>query len=319
MSLPEGLLGAVDVVGWTCPALLEEYGRPRSLHTPQEQLSEAQRNDLSNHSWVPMEHYFVDDSRRGQGTHYQYQKGQLASMVLRAGRALAQLAQRKAASAPGLLPDLQAPSSLTAHVRQQQKDMWFLDAAAQTIKPGARVLVFGSTEPWFEAVALALNASSVVTVEYNKLTYVHDRIQTFTPSEFHASAVSSTRFDVIISASSFDHDGLGRYGDPLDGQADLRAMRLCRCLLRGGGTLLLSIPIGPDVVVYNLHRRYGRRRLPHMLAGWTPIFVTGWDEARLDADNNFRQSFEPVWALRKTRLTKPSGQPSAKSNPRVEL
>jgi hypothetical protein len=32
-------------------------------------------------------------------------------------------------------------------------------------------------------------------------------------------------------------------------------MRLTRCLLRPGGLLLLTVPIGPDVVVYNLHRR----------------------------------------------------------------
>ncbi len=32
-------------------------------------------------------------------------------------------------------------------------------------------------------------------------------------------------FDMALSISSFDHDGLGRYGDPLDPVGDLKAMR----------------------------------------------------------------------------------------------
>ena len=33
------------------------------------------------------------------------------------------------------------------------------------------------------------------------------------------------RFDVVLSISSVEHDGLGRYGDALDPDADLHAMR----------------------------------------------------------------------------------------------
>jgi hypothetical protein len=65
---------------------------------------------------------------------------------------------------------------------------------------------------------------------------------------------------VALSISSFDHDGLGRYGDPLGPDNDLRAMRAARCLLRRQGVLLLTLPVGPDAVVWNLHRRYGALR-----------------------------------------------------------
>ena len=48
----------------------------------------------------------------------------------------------------------------------------------------------------------------------------------------------------------------------------------CDCLLhRDGGLLLLTVPIGPDVVVWNLHRRYGVARLPHLLWGWDTVQV----------------------------------------------
>eukprot|EP00050_Salpingoeca_kvevrii_P010774 m.312566 g.312566 ORF g.312566 m.312566 type:complete len:124 (-) comp30725_c0_seq1:48-419(-) len=104
-------------------------------------------------------------------------------------------------------------------------------------------------------------------------------------------------FDVGVSLSSFDHDGLGRYGDPLSANADMAAMALARCLLRPGGLLVLSVPVGPDVVVYNLHRRYGRQRLPALLHGWQVLAVHGWDEHALDQDANWRQTYEPVFVL----------------------
>jgi hypothetical protein len=37
--------------------------------------------------------------------------------------------------------------------------------------PHASVVIFGSTEPWYESIALAFGARSVVVVEYNNLTY----------------------------------------------------------------------------------------------------------------------------------------------------
>ncbi len=63
-----------------------------------------------------------------------------------------------------------------------------------------------------------------------------------------------------ISVSSFDHDGLGRYGDPIDPLGDIKAMRLARCIIKREGLLLLAVPIGEDVVAFNLHRRYGSIR-----------------------------------------------------------
>ena len=69
---------------------------------------------------------------------------------------------------------------------------------------------------------------------------------------------------------------------------------------RVGGTLLLSVPVGPDVVVWNLHRRYGARRLPLLLHGWEVAARYGWDEALLDAEGNWRQTYEPLLALKRT-------------------
>ena len=39
------------------------------------------------------------------------------------------------------------------------------------MNPGARVVIFGSTEPMYESAAIVLGASEVVVVDYNKLTF----------------------------------------------------------------------------------------------------------------------------------------------------
>jgi hypothetical protein len=81
--------------------------------------------------------------------------------------------------------------------------------------------------------------------------------------------------DFIFSLSSFEHTGLGRYGDKLDPDGDLKAMSMAHCLLKDDGILFLSLPIGLDLVFFNMHRIYGRYRLPLLLAGWEAIDVIG--------------------------------------------
>ena len=48
--------------------------------------------------------------------------------------------------------------------------------------------------------------------------------------------------------SSFDHDGLGRYGDPINPEGDLQAMQTVASVLRDDGILFLTVPIGTYTV-----------------------------------------------------------------------
>lgn len=80
-----------------------------------------------------------------------------------------------------------------------------------------------------------------------------------------------------------------RYGDPLNPDGDLEAMNWMKRALYNEttstkhrnrrGVAFISIPIGSDLVVWNLHRIYGRIRLPKMLEGWEVQDKIGWDEA----------------------------------------
>lgn len=77
-------------------------------------------------------------------------------------------------------------------------------------------------------------------------------------------------FDLIINCSSIEHVGLsGRYGSDENPEGDLSAMARLYDLLKPGGVMLLTVPVGIDSVILPLHRVYGRDRLPRLLENWT--------------------------------------------------
>jgi hypothetical protein len=56
-----------------------------------------------------------------------------------------------------------------------------------------------------------------------------------------------------------EHVGLGRYGDPIDYDGDLKAMQELSRVLSVGGDLLFVVPLGSSSRIhYNAHRIYTR-------------------------------------------------------------
>lgn len=61
----------------------------------------------------------------------------------------------------------------------------------------------------------------------------------------------------ISCMHTIEHIGLGRYGDPIDYDGDLKAVKeLCR-VVRPGGSLLVVVPVGRvSNIIFNAHRIY---------------------------------------------------------------
>jgi len=53
-----------------------------------------------------------------------------------------------------------------------------------------------------------------------------------------------------------EHVGLGRYGEPIDPDGDLGAIRELTRVLAPGGTLLIVVPVGRPRIAFNAHRIY---------------------------------------------------------------
>ncbi|EKE02188.1 MAG: hypothetical protein ACD_20C00413G0012 [uncultured bacterium] len=53
-----------------------------------------------------------------------------------------------------------------------------------------------------------------------------------------------------------EHIGLGRYGDPIDPDGDLKAISELKRVLAQGGSLLFVVPLGRPRIQFNAHRIY---------------------------------------------------------------
>jgi SAM-dependent methyltransferase len=121
-------------------------------------------------------------------------------------------------------------------------------------------------------------------------SYRHERL-TFLQGDILELPLEEARFDLVINCSAIEHVGIaGRYG-VTEGRADgdLAAMARLRSLLKPGGLMLLTIPVGSDAVFAPWHRVYGPDRLPRLLHGFTVESREFWLK---DPENRWARSDE---------------------------
>ncbi|MDA1038792.1 MAG: DUF268 domain-containing protein [Planctomycetota bacterium] len=90
----------------------------------------------------------------------------------------------------------------------------------------------------------------------------------------HSADLTNLHFpdDAIESLSCMhviEHIGLGRYGDPLDADGDLKALAELVRVLKPSGDLLLAVPVGKSRVQFNAHRIYDHQTFQGYLGGLT--------------------------------------------------
>ena len=84
-------------------------------------------------------------------------------------------------------------------------------------------------EPWVEAAVLSKGAAGVLTLEYGAIHSDHPQIRTIQPEEFRRRWAELPRFDAVVTYSSVEHSGLGRYGDALNPWGDVLEIARARC------------------------------------------------------------------------------------------
>lgn len=196
----------------------------------------------------------------------------------------------------------------------------FYRAAVQ----GGHALVIGSQHPWAEAMLIEVGASHVTTIEWANTTLSNLADQSDEAVSFqqrwawaHPTTVASDYLsdswppaDVAFTYSSLEHDGLGRYGDPLNPDGDLESLHKIWCLLKPGGLLFFGVPVGGDAVVWNAHRVYGSARIARVLErGWRLLTFFGtadaWDRtAESDHPLGFglgAPTYQPMFVLQKAQ------------------
>ena len=164
-----------------------------------------------------------------------------------------------------------------------------------------KIAVIGSQTPWIESILVNCGAKEVTTVEYNVPICNHDIIKTISYTEF---CESSKKYDAIVSYSSIEHSGLGRYGDKLNPNGDIEAMEQIYKSLNEGGLCFVGFPVGKDYLVWNAHRIYGEIRLNLLyLDKFKELEWVGYDKSYIYNCNTTNQnpncSIQPVIILKK--------------------
>jgi SAM-dependent methyltransferase len=65
-----------------------------------------------------------------------------------------------------------------------------------------------------------------------------------------------------------EHVGLGRYGDPMDYDGDLKAIAELKRVVKPGGSLLFVTPVGKPIIAYNAHRIYSFEQVQEYFEGF---------------------------------------------------
>lgn len=169
-------------------------------------------------------------------------------------------------------------------------DVWIQNAFKRYPITGLDVVTMGSISPWYESMIL-VHGGRPHAIDYNPILSRSERLTTWTIDKWERER---RRFDYALSISSFEHDGLGAYGDPIDPEGDLKAMRKMKEILKPGGILLLAVPTGQDLVRFNSVRIYGRLRLPLLIEGWDWIDSEGYEDRLLETNGDN----QPVLILR---------------------
>jgi len=146
---------------------------------------------------------------------------------------------------------------------------WSWIASQMPSGPG-EALNFGPGGSYLALIAAQRGFNvTAVDLEPVRWYYLHPRLR-FTQGDILRLSLPEEHFDLVINCSTVEHVGLARrYGvteDCPDG--DLEAMASLHSLLKPGGVMLLTIPIGRDTVFAPLHRVYGTKRLPKLLNGY---------------------------------------------------
>jgi len=180
--------------------------------------------------------------------------------------------------------------------------------------PSPHIMVGGSISPWVEATVLGSlpNVKKVVVADWQEPEVQDPRIETMSAPNL-STIRPNQLFDVIITYSSIEHDGLGRYGDPINPNGDLASLAEYYTLLKDGGLLLLGVPFNEkehSTISNNHHRIYGQTRINALTAGFELLEMVKQENPELLqrynvnlGDNSLWPDWkrQPVYVLRKKK------------------
>jgi hypothetical protein len=160
------------------------------------------------------------------------------------------------------------------------QDLWaarkiFLARPQMHIDLGSRIDGF---------VAHLLTFMPVTVVDVRSLDDGIDGLRFIRDDGTTLSTLADDSVESLSSLHAVEHFGLGRYGDRIDPKGCFRAMGALTRVLRPGGTLYFSVPIGRERLEFNAHRVFSPVTVIDAFRGLTlKSFAAVDDEGLLDS------------------------------------
>lgn len=187
--------------------------------------------------------------------------------------------------------------------------------AEQSLRRGADV---GCATGAFPAMQLASGIERCTVFEVRPTPELHPQVEVRI-QDLTRDADLAPEFDLVTCLSTIEHVGLGRYGDPLDPWGDVALARGLRRIVRPGGFVVLSFPVGAGCVVFNQHRIYSPLRREALFEGFellrsasdlTPRRRLGYEAVRW-LRGRVGLFHQPIYLLRPRPTGSDSGRPRA--------
>ena len=158
-----------------------------------------------------------------------------------------------------------------------------------------------------------MGAAKITTLEYAKIETDHEQINVLTPEEFRQAYIKGQLplFDAMVTYSSLEHSGLGRYGDSLNPWGDLITMAKAWCVMKPKGRALVGVPSGLDKVIFNTNKNYGRIMNSHLFANWDVVHsefqelkvdTLGFDIRVFCNDDSVFWCYQPITVVEKPKI-----------------
>jgi hypothetical protein len=163
-----------------------------------------------------------------------------------------------------------------------------------------KILVIGSITPWIECFLLSKGASKVYITDINEIMVENDNIIFINEND-----IINHNFDFILSYSSIEHIGLGRYGDIIDENGDINYMNNLYDILNKNTTLLISIPVYINYIVEGIwHRIYDKSRIEKLFEKYDILFSVKNGVLNENIDYEFDTFYEYTWQNQSTIVLK---------------
>jgi hypothetical protein len=154
-----------------------------------------------------------------------------------------------------------------------------------------KILVIGSITPWIECFLLHKGVPKVYITDINEISIQHDNI-----IFINENNIINHNFDIILSYSSIEHIGLGRYGDEIDENGDIKYMNNLYNVLNENSILIISIPVAENYLVEGFwHRIYDKSRIEKLFEKYNILFSVKNGLLNNNIDYTFDNFYEHKW------------------------